>query len=149
MPPPPLTGVRAKPTKPVLIDVVVWMYMLNTAFQACLAGVMWGLNRFNRPSWTTGLFISIACVVAIVAGIVVFIEGKKVKTTEGIPVHEYDVFEDVEEAAARKQAKESKKHKHKEKAQEKAPEITEDGGMPSLMRTRTEKTKGKHWFERH
>lgn len=88
MPDPPLTGVRAQPTRTWLIDVVVWMYVLNTVFQVVLASFMWTYNRFTRPSWATGFFISIGCVVAIIAGCVVFIEGSKVKKVEGIPVHE-------------------------------------------------------------
>ena len=111
---PPLTGVRAHPTALWTLDVVVWMYVLNTIFQVVLATFMWKYNRFTRPSWATGFFISIGCIVAICAGIVVvFIEGSKVKKVEGIPVHEYDVFETVEEATARHAEKEAKKHHHK------------------------------------
>ncbi|KAK4912793.1 hypothetical protein LTR66_017256, partial [Elasticomyces elasticus] len=40
---------------------------------------------YNRPSWTTGLFIALACIVAAVAGVVMFKEGKKVKRVEGVP----------------------------------------------------------------
>ena len=94
MPEPPLTGVRARPSKPYILDVVVWMYLWNTIFQGALAGCMWGLNRFNRPNWTTGLFISIASVVAIVAGIVSAVESHRIKKIEGIPVFEYDTFDD-------------------------------------------------------
>jgi Protein of unknown function (DUF2985) len=96
MPPPPLTGVRAPPTKPIMIDVVVWMYVLNTVFQACLAGVMWGLNRFTRPGWVTGFLVAIACLVGIAAGVVVFREGKKIKKVEGIPVEEEEAESDAE-----------------------------------------------------
>ena len=141
---PPLTGVRAHPTRPWCLDVVVWMYVLNTVFQVILATFMWKYNRFNRPSWATGFFISIGCVVAICAGIVVFIEGSKVKKVEGIPVHEYDVFETIEEVEARHAAKEAKKHHHKNgEAKEHAvkdlsPEIKE-----------SKKLKGQHFFTRH
>ncbi|NJR31205.1 DUF2985 domain-containing protein [bacterium] len=137
MPPPPLTGVRAPPTRPILIDVVVWMYVLNTALQACLAGAMWGLNRFTRPSWVTGFLISMGSVVAIIAGLVVFVEGKKIKKIEGIPVEEEEVEEDAEKARGSS-----------------APPVAVDNNndekeMPHLTRTRTEKTKGKHWYERY
>jgi hypothetical protein len=164
MPPAPLTGVRAKPTKPYKIDIVVWMYLWNTIFQGALAGCMWGLNRYNRPSATTGIFITCGCIVAIIAGIVVFIEGKKIKAVEGIPVHEYDVFETVEERMEN-QEKEAKKHKKDKKAKkdkkhadtievkDASTETGEpnDGLRPTLTRThtRTEKVKGKHWYERH
>ena len=44
-PEPPVTGVRAPPTKVWKLDFVVWMNVWNTIFQICLCGVMWGLNR--------------------------------------------------------------------------------------------------------
>lgn len=44
---------------------------------------MWGLSRFNRPSWCTGLFIGLACAVSGAAGIMSFIESKKIKRIEG------------------------------------------------------------------
>ena len=164
MAPAPLTGVRAKPTKPYTLDIVVWMMVWNTIFQGALAGVMWGLNRFNRPGATTGIFITVACIVAIIAGVVTFIEGKKVKAVEGIPVHEYDVFESIEERqeALEKAAKQHKKDKKdvKEKkhadaavARQAEMEMEERGpeSRPTMKRThtRTEKIKGRHWYERH
>jgi len=146
MPEPPLTGVRAPPTRPLMIDIVVWMYVLNTFFQVVLCGFMWHFNRFTRPSWATGFFISIGCVVAIVAGIVVFIESSKVKKVEGIPVREYDVFETVEEARAREAAKNAHNHKHNH---EKHDHEKQDDQEITLERTATRKIKGEHWFTRH
>jgi len=152
MPEPPLTGVRAPPTKSWTIDIVVWMYILNTAFQACLAGFMWALNRFNRPSWATGLFITTGCLVAIIAGIVVFIEGSKVKKIEGIPVQEYDILESVEEYQERK-AQEDKKTMKKEKKTMDEPQYQKEKGREHTVHThrlvRSEKLKGHHWFTRH
>jgi hypothetical protein len=41
------------------------------------------MNRFNRPNWTTGLFVVLACVVASMAGYMVFRETRTVaKSTE-------------------------------------------------------------------
>lgn len=70
---------------------MIWAYVLNTILQICLCGVMWGLNRFNRPGWTTGLLISLACIVAMAGGIMAFKEGKAVKKIEGVPVSEADL----------------------------------------------------------
>jgi hypothetical protein len=67
------------PTPSWKLDVVVWGNMLNTVFQVCLAVCMWALNRFNRPSWTTGLFVGLACGAAAVPGIVMWLEKKRVK----------------------------------------------------------------------
>ncbi len=160
MPPAPLTGVRAPPTKPVMIDVVVWMYILNTAFQACLAGAMWGLNRFTRPSWVTGFLVTIACLVGIVAGIVVFREGKKIKKVEGIPVEEEEVEGDVEKGQESlgvtkdNDGKVDGKSRGEKTQNGMNGEVVvvdgaSDAGRLDLTRTRTEKTKGKHWYERH
>lgn len=131
MPPPPLTGVRSQPTKPWLLDFVIWMYLWNTLFQCVLSGAMWGWNRFHRPSWLVGLMISMGCVVAIAAGLAIFFAGKKVKAVEGIPVEEEEVLEDVE-----RDADEMSRESPHETPIEKT-------------KSRTEKKKGKHWFERH
>jgi hypothetical protein len=86
----PLTGIRAQPTKLWKLDFVIWAYVWNTFLQAVLSGFMWGLNRYNRPSWSTGLFVALACIIAAAGGIMVFVEGKKVKSVEGVPVSEKD-----------------------------------------------------------
>lgn len=86
----PLTGIRAPPTAIWKLDFVIWTMVWNTFLQAVLSGLMWGLNRHTRPSWSTGLFIALACIVAACGGIMSFVEGKKVKSIEGIPVSEKD-----------------------------------------------------------
>lgn len=90
-PPLPLTGERAPPSKYWKLDFMIWAYVWNTILQICLCGVMWGLNRFNRPGWTTGLLISLACIVAMAGGYMGFREGKAVKKIEGVPVSEEDL----------------------------------------------------------
>lgn len=82
----PMTGVRAPPTALWKLDFVVWSMIWNTIFQCCLCGIMWGLNRYDRPSWSTGLFVALGCIIAALGGIVMFKEGKKVKKVEGVPV---------------------------------------------------------------
>ena len=57
---------------------------------------MWGLNRYNRPSWSTGTFVGLACVVAAAAGLMQFMEGKKIKKVEGVPVEVAVAVADVE-----------------------------------------------------
>ncbi|PGH08410.1 hypothetical protein GX51_01237 [Blastomyces parvus] len=94
IPPAPLTGARAPPTKPFLMDLLVWMYVINTALQAGLAGIMWGLNRFTRPSWAVGLLIGLGCLTGMVAGGVTFWEGRRVKMVEGVPVEEEEAGDD-------------------------------------------------------
>ena len=101
-PDPPLTGVRAPPTKIWKLDFVIWMYIWNTIFQSVLSGIMWGLNRYNRPSWSTGTFVALGCIVAGVGGLMVFFEGKKVKKVEGVPVSEADKIRDLENGVGEK-----------------------------------------------
>ncbi|QPC78722.1 hypothetical protein HYE68_009474 [Fusarium pseudograminearum] len=86
----PLTGVRAPPTAITRMDAVIWLMVWNTFLQCVLSGFMWGLNRYDRPSWSTGLFVALACIVAAIGGIVMFIEGKKVKGIEGVPISQED-----------------------------------------------------------
>jgi hypothetical protein len=86
----PLTGIRAPPTALWKLDFVIWTMVWNTFLQAVLSGFMWGMNRYDRPSWSTGLFVALACIVAACGGIMSFIEGKHVKAIEGVPVSEED-----------------------------------------------------------
>ncbi|KAI9846080.1 MAG: hypothetical protein M1837_004336 [Sclerophora amabilis] len=85
IPDPPPTGTRAPPTSVWKLDFVIWMYVGNTFLQTVLSGFMWGLNRYDRPSWSTGLFVALACIVAGIGGLMVFFEGKRVKKVEGVP----------------------------------------------------------------
>ncbi|KAF2173346.1 hypothetical protein M409DRAFT_62870 [Zasmidium cellare ATCC 36951] len=78
----PLTGVRAPPTAIWKVDFFIWCQVWNTIFQCCLAGFMWGMNRYDRPSWSTGLFVALACIVAGVGGVASYIEGRRVKRVE-------------------------------------------------------------------
>lgn len=91
MPESPLTGVRARATKVWKMDLVIWLMVWNTFFQCCLSGFMWGMNRYNRPGWATGLFVALACIVAALGGLFMFLEGKKVKGIEGVPVSQKDL----------------------------------------------------------
>ncbi|KPM46204.1 hypothetical protein AK830_g293 [Neonectria ditissima] len=87
----PLTGNRAPETPLWKMDLVIWLMVWNTFLQCCLAGFMWALNRYDRPSWSTGLFVALACTVAAVGGIIMFQEGKKVKGIEGVPISPEDL----------------------------------------------------------
>ncbi|KAK4239756.1 hypothetical protein C8A03DRAFT_32121 [Achaetomium macrosporum] len=91
MPKPPLTGIRAPATKVWKLDFVIWTMVWNTFAQCALCGIMWGMNRYDRPSWATGFLVAIACVIAMVGGYVMFLEGKKVKSIEGVPLTERDL----------------------------------------------------------
>ncbi|KAH8653481.1 hypothetical protein BX600DRAFT_515750 [Xylariales sp. PMI_506] len=86
----PPTGIRAPPTALWRMDFVVWFNIANTCLQCCLSGFMWGMDRYTRPSWSTGLFVCLACIAAAIAGIMMGVEGKKVKTIEGVPLTKRD-----------------------------------------------------------
>ena len=95
-PAPPLTGARAPPTALWKMDYVIWAFMWNTFLQAVLSAFMWGLNRYDRPSWSTGLFVALACIVAALGGLMQFTEGKRIKKVEGIPIDGEETVRDVE-----------------------------------------------------
>jgi hypothetical protein len=128
----PLTGVRARESKVWKLDLVIWLMVWNTFLQAVLSGFMWGMNRYDRPSWSTGLFVALACIVAGIGGYIMFLEGKKVKSQEGVPVTEKDMrrleqdrergvfhYNNMEDKdlEAKKAAKEQKKAKKEAKKQ--------------------------------
>lgn len=62
----------------------------NTFFQVVLCFYMWHYNRIERPSWATGLFVALGCIVAGVAGIMMAVEGKRIKKVEGVPMRKED-----------------------------------------------------------
>lgn len=86
----PLTGERAPPTVLWHIDFVLWMNAGNTFLQCVLSGFMWGMNRHNRPSWSTGLFVALGCMAGAIGGLGMFVEGKRVKSIEGVPLTDED-----------------------------------------------------------
>lgn len=130
---PPLTGVRALPTKVWRVDFVIWMNVWNTFFQCVLSGVMWGMNRYDRPSWSTGLFVALGCTVAGLGGVMMFIEGRRVKSIEGVPLTDRDRerlardkelgiphYNNIKDKAPSKEKKEAEKEKEKDRDVEKA-----------------------------
>ncbi|KAK3174065.1 hypothetical protein OEA41_001309 [Lepraria neglecta] len=121
----PLTGIRAPASKMWKLDYVIWAYVLNTFLQAVLSGFMWGLNRYNRPSWSTGLFVALACTVAALGGLMAFLEGKRVKAVEGIPVKEEEMLRDVERDVidGEKKNGKSKRRNHTTGGKGSAPEV--------------------------
>ena len=52
--------------------------------QCTLAAVMWSLNRFQRPAWTTSVLILFAFSCGIVSGVLIWRGGKKTKRTERV-----------------------------------------------------------------
>jgi hypothetical protein len=77
------TGEVAPPTSLWKLSFVIWMMVWNTLFQVCLAAFMWVYNRIDRPTWSTGLFIALGCGVSLLAGLMMWWEGRKVKKIEG------------------------------------------------------------------
>ena len=117
----PLTGIRAPPTKLWKLDFVIWAYVWNTFLQITLCAFMWGLNRFDRPSWSTGTFVALACIVAGLGGLMAGVEGKAVKKVEGIPVEEAKKPQDTERGIV------EKKGGTEGQLEEKVKETTGDG----------------------
>tara|TARA_R110002003_G_scaffold141_9_gene12950 strand:- start:13697 stop:14566 length:870 start_codon:yes stop_codon:yes gene_type:complete len=103
IPDPPPTGIRAPATKSWKMDFVVWNNAWNTFFQVVLCYYMYNYNRIERPSWATGTFVVLGMIVAGIAGIMMWHEGKNIKKVEGVPEgrRDYrDTHADVEGASA-------------------------------------------------
>jgi len=86
IPDPPPTGLRASPTKSWKMDFVLWNNAANTFLQILLCFYMWHYNRIERPSWATGTFVAMGCIVAGIAGIMMWREGVRIKKVEGVPM---------------------------------------------------------------
>ncbi|CAH0057195.1 unnamed protein product [Clonostachys solani] len=79
----PPTGQRAATTSVRMLGAVIGLNMMNTVFQAILSGFMWGYSRHSRPGWSVGLFLCLAFAASTGAGVLEFLEGKKVRRVEG------------------------------------------------------------------
>ncbi|KAK7470537.1 hypothetical protein VKT23_001962 [Stygiomarasmius scandens] len=53
----------------------------NSVFQCILCGTMWGLNRFERPAWSTGILIPAGFICGISSAILIARGGAKTKRT--------------------------------------------------------------------
>lgn len=126
----PLTGVRAPPTRMWKLDYVIWAFVLNTFLQAVLSGFMWGFNRYKRPSWSTGTFVALACIVAGLGGLMSFQEGKRVKKFEGIPVKAGEMLADIERDVVVGGEKKDKREKKKSVKKDKTT-VEEKGPAPA------------------
>jgi hypothetical protein len=87
-----------------LMTVIV-LYIFNSVFQVLLCFVMWNYNRFTRPSWTTGTLIAASFSCTIGAGIIMFLEAKRIDKycfqtgnvrIQGIPFDEMNVKGEVD-----------------------------------------------------
>lgn len=96
-------------------------------------------DRYNRPSWSTGLFVALACVVAALGGVMMFTEGKKVKRVEGIPTPVSQRLEDSEAIVFEEEGKFKRKEKKgldKEKKDAKSNTVLEqEVGFPAVNST--------------
>ncbi|KAH7183615.1 uncharacterized protein B0J16DRAFT_346019 [Fusarium flagelliforme] len=82
IPEPPTSGRRAMPTRIWTLQTVIGLSLLNTIFQVILSLFMWCYNRHNRPGWSVGLFLCLAFVSSIGAGVLQFLEKKRVDRVE-------------------------------------------------------------------
>jgi len=56
----------------------------NSCFQIILCGTMWGLNRFQRPPWSTGILIPASFLCGIIASVFIWRGGQKTKRTKQV-----------------------------------------------------------------
>lgn len=67
-------------TKNWKLLMIVLLYIMNSVFQVLLCVAMWKYNILTRPSWVTGTLIAASFSCVIIAGIIMFLEAKKIKT---------------------------------------------------------------------
>ncbi|KAI0443411.1 hypothetical protein F4803DRAFT_315124 [Xylaria telfairii] len=91
IPDPPPTGVRAPPSEFWKMDFIAWLNVWYVIFQAFLSGIMWGMSRYDRPPWTTGLFFALTFITSSLAGIMEALQVMNVKAIEGVPLTKGDI----------------------------------------------------------
>ena len=96
IPEPPPSGRRATPSRLWKLQTVICLSLLNTIFQVILSLFMWCYNRHNRPSWSVGLFLCLAFLSSIGAGILQFLEKRRVQQVERILCRSRSRIEDEE-----------------------------------------------------
>lgn len=72
-------GTTPLSTKSWKLDFVIWCKAMNTALQAIVSGFMWGYDRFDRPSWSTRVFIPCAFSCIVMAKLTMVLEGRRVR----------------------------------------------------------------------
>ncbi|KAI2630460.1 hypothetical protein GGS21DRAFT_202129 [Xylaria nigripes] len=90
IPDPPLTGVRAPPTRLWKMDFIAWFNIWYIIFQGFLSGFMWALSRYNRPTWIMALFLALTIITSSSAGVMEFKQVMNVKAIEGVPLTKRD-----------------------------------------------------------
>lgn len=69
------------------INMALWICFLNDGnsfFQIFLCGTMWGLNRFQRPAWSTAILIPASFLCGIAAAVVIWKGGDRTKRVEEV-----------------------------------------------------------------
>ncbi|KAJ7283543.1 hypothetical protein C8J57DRAFT_1292856 [Mycena rebaudengoi] len=56
----------------------------NSFFQCILCGTMWGLNRFQRPAWSTGSLIPLSFLCGILSAVFIAVGGSHTKRIEKV-----------------------------------------------------------------
>lgn len=82
------------------------------------------LDSYKRPSWSTGFFVAIACMAAAMGGIMMWVEGKKVKKVEGVRPKVLERVADAEKGVLG-----HGHHAHKERFKEYVPPKEEKHGQ--------------------
>ncbi|TFK23246.1 hypothetical protein FA15DRAFT_670632 [Coprinopsis marcescibilis] len=69
------------------ISTALWICFLNDAnsiFQIILCGTMWGMNRFQRPPWSTGILIPAGFLCGIGSAVLIWRGGERTKRIEEV-----------------------------------------------------------------
>ncbi|PPQ99078.1 hypothetical protein CVT24_003638 [Panaeolus cyanescens] len=69
------------------INMALWICLMNdgnSIFQIFLCGTMWGMDRFRRPAWSTGILIPASFLCGIAAAILIWRGGERTKRVEEV-----------------------------------------------------------------
>lgn len=113
--------------------------VLNSVWQCCLCGVMWGLNRYTRPAWVTGCLIPLSFGCGIAAAILIWRCGEMTKKKAEVSRKVWHMLQRDEKRLlerkkaameARIAAKQDKKHKRlSSQAQTMSPSPSSQAGL--------------------
>jgi len=73
----------------------------NSVFQVMLCGTMWGLNRFERPAWTTATLITFSFLCGIFAGVFTWRGGAKTKRVKEVEKRLRDALDEADDKEPR------------------------------------------------
>merc|ERR1711939_74022 len=109
--------------RPFSITWALWICVLNdgnSVFQWMLCGCMWGLDRFERPVWTTATLIPASFLCGIGAGVMIWRGGSRTKKQKEVTAEMWALLVVEEEKLQRDRKIERERAAQERRARRKA-----------------------------